>query len=186
MTPTSRLRCACRAILHAQSINHSGSYGRWMASRCAVSERAYAFCMEHAPEMLLPDTLRSAACRSGNEWGWPPETIPLVIDAAETLGLLNVGGQLQFLMPQGTCECYWVDVDTYKSVDKRLPWTERVNRTAEAALRDFEALPKRYDFIAEGRVACASYLDGLVAQGRDPADSMCFVWYVLNETEGKC
>lgn len=60
--------------------------------------------------LLLPDTLRTVACRSGREWGWQPEAIPLVIDEAEKLGLLNVGGQLQFLMPEGTCECYWVQV----------------------------------------------------------------------------
>lgn len=103
----------------------------------------------------------------GEQYAWRLEDIPQVIEAARFLNLISIGGQLQFRLPDGgTCECYWVDVDTYKSVDKRLPWTERVNRTAEAALRDFEALPKRYDFIAEGRVAFASYLDGLVAQGR--------------------
>ncbi len=100
--------------------------------------------------------------------------------------LISVGGQLQFRLPDGgTCECYWVDVDTYKSFDKALPWSERVNRTAEVGLRDFEALQERFDFVAEGRVGFASYLDALVAHGRDPADSMCFVWYVLSEDAEK-
>ena len=76
--------------------------------------------------MLLPDTLRSVACRSGGEWGWQPDTIPLVIDEAEKLGLLNVGGQLQFLMPEGTCECYWVEVNALKGEPVGLTWSERV------------------------------------------------------------
>jgi hypothetical protein len=66
-----------------------------------------------------------------------------------------------------------------------LPWQERVTRTAEVALRDFQALQSRVDFIAEGRVSFARQLDALVAQGRDPADSMYFVWYVMSEADAK-
>ena len=103
-----------------------------------------------------------------------------------SLGLISVGGQLQFRLPDGgTFECYWVDVDTYKSVDRALPWTVRVNRTAQVALRDFEALQQRFDFVAEGRMGFQPYLDALVAQGRVPADCMCFVWYVLSEDAEK-
>jgi hypothetical protein len=64
-------------------------------------------------------------------------------------------------------------------VDKALPWKERVVGTADAASRDFIALQERFDFMAEGRKAFPSYLDKLLADGRDPAEEMCFVWYVL-------
>ena len=74
-------------------------------------------------------------------------------------------------------------MDTYKSVDRALSWDERVARTAEAAAQDFAALQERFDFIAEGRKAFPGYLDNLLADGRDPADAMCFVWYVLSEAE---
>ena len=70
--------------------------------------------MSAEAETLLSDELRSVACRSGNEWGWQPEKIPLVIDEAERLSILNIGGQLQFLMPHATCECYWVEVDALR------------------------------------------------------------------------
>lgn len=100
--------------------------------------------------------------------------------------MISVGGQLQFRLPGGdTCECYWVEVDTYKSVDQALPWAERVNQTAEVALRDFEALQTRFDFIAEGRLSFGTYLDALAAEGHDSADSMCFVWYVRSEDDEK-
>jgi len=46
-----------------------------------------------------------------------------------------------------------VEVDTYKSVDKALPWNQRVMATAEAASRDFSALQQRFDFMGEGREA---------------------------------
>jgi hypothetical protein len=137
-------------------------------------------------EQALPPDILQRASLAGNEYAWRIQDIPDVITAARVANLISVGGQLQFRLPDGgTCECYWVDVDTYKSVDKALPWTERVSRTAEVALCDFEALQQRFDFIAEARVGFKPYLDALVAEGRDPANSMCFVWYVLSEADEK-
>jgi hypothetical protein len=137
---------------------------------------------EHA---LSPEVLQRAS-RAGNEYAWCVHDIPDVIEAARLSNLISIGGELQFRLPDGgTCECYWVDVDTYKSVDKALPWQERVKRTAEVALRDFQALQARFDFVAEGRVGFGPHLDALVAHGRDPADSMCFVWYVMTEADAK-
>jgi hypothetical protein len=66
---------------------------------------------------------------------------------------------------------------------KGLPWGERVNLTAEAALRDFTALQSRFDFVCEGRLQFAALLDALAAEGKDPADYACFVWYVASEAE---
>lgn len=127
------------------------------------------------PEHALPPEILQRASRRGNEYAWRIQDIPDVIAAARAANLISTGGQLQFrLQGGGTCECYWVDVDTYKSVDKALPWRERVSRTAEVALRDFEELQQRYDFIAEGRVGFAEHLD-----------SMCFVWYVRGEGDEK-
>lgn len=162
------------------------------ANVCVWPKRTLPRCASCPPmpqvfsEQALPPDILQRASLAGSEYAWRIQDIPDVIAAARAANLISVGGQLQFRLPDGgTCECYWVDVDTYKSVDKALPWSERVNRTAEVALRDFEALQERFDFVAEGRVGFASYLDALVAQGRDPADSMCFVWYVLSEDAEK-
>jgi hypothetical protein len=67
--------------------------------------------MNDPPEMMIRVTMRSVACRSDNQWGWRPEAMPSVIEAAERADLPNIGGQLQFLTPDGICECYWVEVD---------------------------------------------------------------------------
>ena len=143
--------------------------------------------MEDAvPEDALPPDILQRGSRRGGEYAWRIQDIPDVIEAARAANLISTGGQLQFrLLGGGTCECYWVEVDTYKSVDKTLPWAERVSHTAKVALRDFEALKERYDFIAEGQAGFADYLDALVVTGRDPADFMCFVWNVLSEADEK-
>jgi hypothetical protein len=71
-------------------------------------------------------------------------------------------------------------VNTFKSVPKGLPWDERVTRTANAALADFRQLAARYDFLQEGWRGFAAHLQKCVEQGGDPAEAMCFVWYVID------
>lgn len=131
------------------------------------------------PEKLLPHDLLSRATLRGNEYAWPLEDIPKVIEAAKESNLVSIGGQLQFRFPGGgTCECYWVQVDTCQTVPSNLPWAERVGRTAEAALAGFLELQARCDFIAEGRTAFEEEFYKWEAKGGDPATAMGFVWHV--------
>jgi hypothetical protein len=140
--------------------------------------------MQRLAAEMLPAQLLARASLRGNEYAWPVDDIPAVIAAARAANLVTIGGQLQFRLPDGrTCECYGVQVDTYRSVEKSLPWGERVVRTADAAARDFAALRSSVDFLAAGRESFAAQLDAEIAAGRDPRDSMCFVWDVLSEDE---
>jgi hypothetical protein len=103
------------------------------------------------PEELLPPEVLMKASLSGNEYGWRVYEIPSVIEAARKSNLLNVGGQLQFRVSDGTCECYWIDIDTYKTVLETLPWSERVELSAAEALKAYALLSQTKDFLAEGR-----------------------------------
>jgi hypothetical protein len=91
-----------------------------------------------SPELRLPHQILRRASLRGNEYAWPIEDICKVIEAAHQANLASIGRQLQFRLPDGgTCECYWVEVDTYKSVSASVPWQERVEQTAAVALADF-------------------------------------------------
>jgi hypothetical protein len=137
-------------------------------------------------EELLPAELISRASSQGEEYAWLIDDIPAVIEAGRSANLVSIGGQLQFRFPDGgVCECYWVAVDTYRSAELSLPWPERVTRTAEAGAKDFAELRRNVDFLKAGREGFAKYLDAELEQGRDPAASMCFVWYLLTEEEAK-
>jgi hypothetical protein len=123
---------------------------------------------------LLPQELLDRASLRGNEYAWRIAEIPNVISAARAANLLNVGGQLQFRLPDGaTCECYWVEVDTFKTVPSDLNWESRVARSAATALANFENLQAKYDFIAEGKRDFGEHLVGI-----NPEDAMWFVWYL--------
>lgn len=131
------------------------------------------------PDSLLPRDLIERSTLRGNERAWPIGDIPKVIEAARLADLISIGGQLQFRIPDGgTCECYWVEVDTYRTVPATLPWSERVVRTAAEAMSQFNDLLARDDFIAEGRKAFQTYLDDFEASGGKLEDAICFVWYV--------
>jgi len=98
-----------------------------------------------------------------------------VIEAARAANLVNIGGQLQFRIPDGgTCECYWVEVDTYNTVDPKLPWDDRVSQTAAVAVHDLEMLKQRFDFVAEGMKGFAKHLKAFTAAGGNLDDAMCF------------
>ena len=135
-------------------------------------------------ERLLPDAVTARATLRGNEYAWPIGDIPMVIEAAKAANLINIGGQLQFRIPEGgTCECYWVEVDTFKEVSTDLSWPERVTARAAAALSQFKILCNQYDFVAEGRSAFGAHLNDFESQGGDISEALCFVWYVESEKE---
>ncbi|HWU12620.1 MAG TPA: hypothetical protein VN157_01285 [Caulobacter sp.] len=137
--------------------------------------------IEHLPAELL-----ARASLRGGEYAWSLTDIPAVIEAARAASLLNIGGQLQFRLPDGgVCECYWIEVDTYRNVSNELGWETRVEAAAADALSEFNRLLTEYDFLAEGQKGFAEHLDALKATGHAPGDAMCFVWYVASATDEK-
>jgi hypothetical protein len=138
----------------------------------------------NAAAQHLPKQILDRASLRGKEYAWRIADIPAVIEAARKAGFVNIGGQLQFRIPDGgTCECYWVKADTYKAVSKVLPWNERVNKTADAALAEFTRLASQYDFLEEGRRAFGAHLKGIEERGESPTEAMCFVWCLLGAQE---
>jgi hypothetical protein len=127
----------------------------------------------------LPAEILTKGSLRGGEYAWRAEDIPAVIAAARDVGLINVGGQLQFRGPEFTCECYWVEVDTYKAVSSDLPFKVRVDRTAEAATGAFETLSREVDFLAEGRNAFPNVLGSYDDEAL--RNLMWFAWYVSSK-----
>ena len=135
-------------------------------------------------ERFLPVSLLEKASLRGNEYAWPVSEIPAVIEAARQRGLVNIGGQLQFRFPEGTCECYWIEVDTYKELGhEEMTWPERVELSAAKGLSAFERISARQDLVDEGREAFSKAFADFEASGGKPADAMCFVWYIKAQSD---
>ncbi len=87
---------------------------------------------------------------------------------------------MQFRLPDGgVCDCYWVEVSTCAEAPPSLPWGERVEAAAKAAVAGFRSLAGRFDFVAVGREW--PELVELEAAGGSLPDAMWFVWYVWDE-----
>ena len=106
-------------------------------------------------ERRLPETILNKAIKSGNEFGWRQTDFIETIEAARKLKMGIVGGQVQYVLPDGTCELYWLAYDPVE----RQPgegWIKYCNRTADETIEKFKDLITKTDFEKE-----ASSLDFL-------------------------
>lgn len=46
-----------------------------------------------------------------DEHGWRFEDLPALLAEARSLGIAVLGGQVQFKLPDSTCELYWQNAD---------------------------------------------------------------------------
>jgi hypothetical protein len=100
-------------------------------------------------EKYLPDEILQKAIVSGNEYGWKRPDFKETVEKAVELGLGIFGGQVQFKLPDGTCELYWHNYDTAdRKIDEN--WRDYCRRTKDECLKKFEKLPSDTDLIKEG------------------------------------
>jgi hypothetical protein len=125
-------------------------------------------------EHLLPPSVLSKATLRGNEYAWPLAAVEEAVTAAAACGLANLGGQAQFRIPEGTCELYWLSLDSGARLSHE-PWESYVARSAAEVLVQFTALRELTDFIKEALQW--PVLNQLYAQGVDLSQYLCFVLY---------
>ena len=103
-----------------------------------------------------------------------------VLDHAASVGLGIVGGQVQFKLPDGTCELYWRNYDT-KSRLIGESWTDYCQRTRIECLDQFDKLPSDKELIAEG-IENFEFLKVKSIEGTDLKDFLIFIIY-FNDLE---
>ena len=130
-------------------------------------------------EELLPENLRHRAVKSGNEWGWRLDDVPLVAKACEKLGFAILRGQAQFYLPDGTCEMYWLKADPAEKKPNE-SWKEYSKRSCSEFLQFFEALVERTDFEKEGTESFR-FLKEKKAAGVNIKNYLCFIIYPISE-----
>lgn len=100
-------------------------------------------------EDFLPRYILEKAIVSGNEYGWRREDYKQVVEVAYSHRLAIVGGQIQFKLPDGTCEMYWYSYDTNDRL-KNESWLDYCLRTKSECLKKFRELPSNYELVREG------------------------------------
>jgi hypothetical protein len=126
-------------------------------------------------EQRLPTAVLGKATVRGNEYAWPLSAVEEAVTAAREASLACLGGQVQFRVPEGTCELYWLSA----SSDNRRPgelWPAFTDRSAAEVLARFRDLRGRTDFVQEG-VQSFDILRQLQARRVDLGPYLCFVLY---------
>jgi hypothetical protein len=128
-----------------------------------------------SPESNLPDAIRTLGDLRGNEYAWRRHDLPRVFDAAKDVCLGNLGGQVQFRLPDGTCELYWENFD----VVPRRPeesWDDFVDRSRVDVEAGLCRIPSDDALVADG-LTHFDFLRERAAAGADIAGGLYFVCY---------
>lgn len=91
------------------------------------------------PEHRLPKEILDKAVKSGDEYGWRESDFLQVVEYARGNFMALLGGQIQYALPDGTCELYWLEYDP----QERQPdesWINYCNRTADETTKKFKLL----------------------------------------------
>jgi len=97
----------------------------------------------------LPTEILQKAIVSGKEYGWKRVDFKETVKKAVEVGLGIFGGQVQFKLPDGTCELYWHKYDTTERKSGE-SWKDYCERTKEECLNQFQKLPTDIEFVKEG------------------------------------
>ena len=128
-----------------------------------------------AVERRLSPDLLAKAVRSGEEYGWRFEDLPTVLAQAREAGLAVLGGQVQFKLPDGTCELYWQNADATDRRDGEA-WKAYVDRPHDEVQAALERLPTTELILREGLERFA-FLRERAAEGVDLRRFLCFICY---------
>ena len=96
-------------------------------------------------EERLPGEILQNAFISGKEYGWRQSDVLQVFNAAAAIPMAIIGGQVQYIFPDGTYEMYWLSYDSAK----RQPgekWPAYCERTKIESTRKFLEIINHTDF----------------------------------------
>jgi len=132
-------------------------------------------------EHILPEEIRKKAKESRNEFGWKQQGFKDVVETARQVPMAIVGGQVQYVFNDGTCELYWLSYDP----DERQAnedWFPYCNRTASQSNEKFERLINKTDF--EKEALTSEFIKSKKDNGIDIAEHKIFMIYFNdNETD---
>ena len=130
-------------------------------------------------EKRLPETILKKAIKSGYEYGWRQTDFIETIETARKLKMGIVGGQVQYILPDGTCELYWL---TYDPTERQTgeDWNKYCNRTADETINKFKDLISKTDF--EKEALTFDFLRDKKSKGINIEDYKTFIVY-FNDLE---
>ena len=131
------------------------------------------------PESQLSTEVLELAVWSGREIGWRAADIGRALADARDRQLAVAGGQVQFVLPDGTWELYW---QNYEATGREAgePWLDYVSRSHEEVRLMLDHLPAPEELAADG-IATFPLLGEKVARGLRLEDYLVYVCHFESE-----
>jgi hypothetical protein len=95
-------------------------------------------------ENKLPKHILEKAVKSGNEFGWRQSDFIEVVETVRQMELAIIGGQIQYILTDGTYELYWLSYDPITR-QKNENWKDYCNRTAKECSEKFQTMISHID-----------------------------------------
>lgn len=137
--------------------------------------------MINKTELKLDKQILEKAIKSGNEYGWRLDDFRDVIENAISKNLAIIGGQIQFLFPDGICELYWLKYDSTKRENNE-NWVDYCKRTKKECLEQFDNIIETTNFEKAG-LESFDFLKIKKRNGNNILDYMICIIYFEDNTE---
>jgi hypothetical protein len=126
-----------------------------------------------SPEAQLSPSILERAVWSGKEIGWRSADVTAALNDARDRQLAALGGQVQFILPDGTCELYW---QNYESAAQEAGerWLDYVSRSHDEVAMALSHLPEPAALAADG-LAKFEFLREKAAAGLVIEDFLIYV-----------
>ena len=124
---------------------------------------------------MLSQSILDLAVKKDGEKGWKLSDVPEVAKDALKNNMGIIGGQIQYRLPRGTCELYWVNADP-ESKKENESWEEYVLRSYEEFLLKFKENVLSRDIQKEA-IESFQFLKEKVEKGMDIEPYQVFLMY---------
>jgi len=131
------------------------------------------------PESLLPAEVLAKANKDSSEYAWKLDDVLTVIEAANSVGLATIGGEVQFRVPEGICELDWLGFEPGERRSSE-PWEVYQSRCAEEIADDIRRIASS-DLVTPA-ITYFECLESMHGQGINLYDYLCFVLYFETES----
>ncbi|WP_415582785.1 hypothetical protein [Flavobacterium longum] len=125
-------------------------------------------------EAKLPKEILDKAIPMGNEFGFREKDFIEVIEVARKNKIAIIGGQIQYIFEDGTCELYWLSYDS-ESQKNQESWVEYCDRSANECRSKFQNIVTTTDF--EKEIENFEFLKQKRDSGISIEDSKVFIIY---------
>ena len=123
---------------------------------------------------FLPPKILCKAVRSGNEYGWKREDFQDVLNIVSNANIGIIGGQVQFKLPNGTCELYWHQYDSNDQIPNE-PWELYCQRTKKEVAKAFSKIPSNLELVKEA----TEYFEFLAEEANNGVDIEQYLIFII-------